>query len=421
MLPCLKHQILARAGVSEREQQSMVDGFAQKYNAQFPRYWTQSQDAFSKDWGRDYLWINAPFSRMQDVVLKTNMDQAQGIMIVLVWKAHDWFWELGKIPLDWWDLPAEKPVYQDNAVIGLPPSRGWTTRLVLFDAFSSSIRDSCWWYEGDTDSAPGLLDLIEHGAKEKNYHPRSQRSVRAAVQANQEHPLCAEVRISLQESFKEKMFQHTPIKDVPQDLWPHEEHDIPFRTTAPQPQKCMPYRAFVNRFIPRGFLQQSDSLWGAGAFVVPMPGGKWRLVIDYCHLNSQVSDHPFPLPVIEDMILSQGKNAHWSVFNLEDGFHQMHLAPESRQYTAFVTAWGVYEWLVLPMGLKTAPKAYQRMVAACLHTGFGGKKSLTKRFGTKPYLDDLLHGTPDQDNLGRSEKLIRLCIEDHERQLRELL
>ena len=84
-------------------------------------------------------------------------------------------------------------------------------------------------------------------------------------------------------------------------------------------------------------------MWGARAFVVPKPGGKSRLVIEDRHLNSQVSDDPFPLPVIEDMILSQGKNALWSVFDLEDGFHQMHLAPESGQYTAFVIPWGVYE------------------------------------------------------------------------------
>ena len=46
-------------------------------------------DACSQDWGRDYLWINANFSRMQDVFLKAIMDQAQGIMTVPVWKAHD--------------------------------------------------------------------------------------------------------------------------------------------------------------------------------------------------------------------------------------------------------------------------------------------------------------------------------------------
>ena len=85
-----------------------------------------------------------------------------------------------------------------------------------------------------------------------------------------------------------------------------------------------------------------------------------------------------------------------------------------------MTAWGVSKSLVLPMGLKTAPKAYQRMVGACLDTAFGGKKSFTKRFGTKPYIHDLLQGTPDRDNLERSEKVSCLCIQDHEHQLRGL-
>ena len=159
VLPSLKREVLAWAGVSERRRQSMVDALARRCNAQFPRYWTQSQNAFSKDSGREYLWINAPFSRLQDFVLKTIMDQAQGIMIVPVWCAHDWFWELGEIALDWWDTPAEQPVYQDNAGFVLPPSRCWTTRVVIFDAFSSNIRDSvsdevAGGYEGDTDTAP---------------------------------------------------------------------------------------------------------------------------------------------------------------------------------------------------------------------------------------------------------------------------
>ena len=393
------------------------------------------KDAFSKDWGRDQLWVNAPFSRMQDVVLKAIIDQAQERIIDPVWKAHDWLWELGEKALDWWDLPADQPVYQDNAGFVLPPSRGWTTRVGLFDAFSSNVGDSACdevagGYEGDTDTAPRLRDLVEHDAKGEYYRPRSQLSVRAAVQADQEDLSCAEIRAQIQESFKETFFKHIPIKDVPRDLRPHGEHAIPFKTGTPQPQKCVPYRrcgiqdaAFrelVNKVIAEGFLQKADSVWGARAFVVPKPGGKWRRVIDYRHLNSQVSDDPFPFPVIEDMILSQGKNALWSDFDLEDGFHHMHLAPESRQYTAFVTPRGVYEWLVLPMGLRTAPTAYHRMVAACLDTGFGEQKGFTKHFGAKPYIDDLLHGTPDGDNLERSEKLIRLCIENRERQLREL-
>ena len=59
------------------------------------------------------------------------------------------------------------------------------------------------------------------------------------------------------------------------------------------------------------------------------------------------------------------------------------------------------------------------MVRACLDTDFGGKKRFTKRFGTKPHIDDLLHGTLRQDDLKTSKKLSRLGGEDHETQLRE--
>ena len=202
---------------------------------------------------------------MQDVVLKAIMDQAQGIMIVPVWEAHDWFSELGGIALDWWELPADQTVYQDNAGFVLPPSRGWTTRVVLCDTFSSNIRDSvcdevAGRYEGDTDTAPHLRDLVEHDAKGKYYRPRSQQLARAAVQADQEDPRCLEKRAQLQESFKIKNFQHNPIKEAPRDLRPQGEHAIPFKTAVPQPQKCVPYRTcgirdaafrkLVNKFMP---------------------------------------------------------------------------------------------------------------------------------------------------------------------------
>ena len=50
-----------------------------------------------------------------------------------------------------------------------------------------------------------------------------------------------------------------------------------------------------------------------------------------------------------------------------------------------MTPWGVYEWLVLPMGLKTALAQYQRMVQWCLEQD--------KRISAKAYIDDVLAGT----------------------------
>ena len=38
----------------------------------------------------------------------------------------------------------------------------------------------------------------------------------------------------------------------------------------------------------------------------------------------------------------------------------MHLEESSRSLTAFITPFGVYEWKVLPMGVKVGPQVFQR-------------------------------------------------------------
>ena len=70
--------------------------------------------------------------------------------------------------------------------------------------------------------------------------------------------------------------------------------------------------------------------------MVPKPGGKWRLVIDYRHLNDNIENITYPIPIIEDRIVEEGKNALWSIFDLEDGFHQMPLSPDSRHLPSFI-------------------------------------------------------------------------------------
>ena len=52
----------------------------------------------------------------------------------------------------------------------------------------------------------------------------------------------------------------------------------------------------------------------------------------------------------------------WAIFDLKYGFHQMPLEESSRKHAAFLTPWEVYEWLVLPIGLKTAQAQYKRRV-----------------------------------------------------------
>ena len=162
----------------------------------------------------------------------------------------------------------------------------------------------------------------------------------------------------------------------------------------------------VQGFEKRGWIENSKSPWVARGFLVPKPGvNKWRLVIDYRYLNSCLEGHEFPLPVIEDLLQRQHGNHLWTILDLEDGFHQMPLTEESRPLTAFCTPWGVYQWNVLPMGVKVGPQVYQRMVTHCI-------RHLPP--SVRAYIDDLLVGTPPSKASRGKGKLLDSCALDEE-------
>ena len=162
----------------------------------------------------------------------------------------------------------------------------------------------------------------------------------------------------------------------------------------------------VQGFEKRGWIEGSKSPWVARGFLVPKPGvNKWRLVIDYWYLNSCLEGHEFPLPVIEDLLQRQHGNHLWTILDLEDGFHQMPLTEESRPLTAFCTPWGVYQWNVLPMGVKVGPQVYQRMVTHCI-------RHLPP--SVRAYIDDLLVGTPPSKASRGKGKLLDSCALDEE-------
>ena len=144
-------------------------------------------------------------------------------------------------------------------------------------------------------------------------------------------------------------------------------------------------REKIKEFQKKGSIVPSQSHWVSRGFLVPKYGtNNWRVVIEYRYVNTQLRGCEFPLPVIEDWVIKQAGNQLWPVLDLEDEFHQMPLSECSRQYTALCTPFGVFEWRVVPMGVKVGPQAFQRMVSDFL-------KSL--RPHTHIYIDDLLTGT----------------------------
>ena len=56
-----------------------------------------------------------------------------------------------------------------------------------------------------------------------------------------------------------------------------------------------------------GFIKPSVSPFGSGVLFVPKPNGKFRLCVDYRHLNAITVAYVYPLPRIDEMIDKAGE------------------------------------------------------------------------------------------------------------------
>ena len=63
---------------------------------------------------------------------------------------------------------------------------------------------------------------------------------------------------------------------------------------------------------------------------------------------------------------SISRSRYFSKLDLTKGYWQIPMASLSRQYTAFQTPWGLYQWKYMPFGLSNAPATFARMMRQLL-------------------------------------------------------
>ena len=129
-------------------------------------------------------------------------------------------------------------------------------------------------------------------------------------------------------------------------------------------------------------IDPTHSYWAAPSILVKKKDGSYRLVVDYRGLNKQIEKTSWPLPRINDVIDSLDGNCYISNIDLTSEYFQMALHEESQNVTVFVTPMGLYEWKRLPIGLASAPGAFQNLMELIM-AGLSYEVALV-------YLDDII-------------------------------
>ena len=144
------------------------------------------------------------------------------------------------------------------------------------------------------------------------------------------------------------------------------------------------WKTLIQQHLAASRIRPSNSDYVSPAFIVPKadPNVLPRWVNDYWKLNANTIADNHPLPLVGDILRDCAGHKYYGKIDMTNSFFQTKMHPDSVKYTAVNTPFGLYEWLVMPMGLRNSPAVHQQRVFSALH-------SLISKI-CHVYLDDII-------------------------------
>jgi hypothetical protein len=104
--------------------------------------------------------------------------------------------------------------------------------------------------------------------------------------------------------------------------------------------------------------------WAAPTFIIPKKNQTVRVITDFRGLNKCLKRNPFPMPKIPDIFCGMEKFQYATTIDLNMGYYSMPLSKEAKKLCVISLPWGLYQYNMLPMGIKPATDIFQQRMGA---------------------------------------------------------
>src|SRR4051812_17423928 len=128
------------------------------------------------------------------------------------------------------------------------------------------------------------------------------------------------------------------------------------------PRELAELKIQLEALLAKGFIHPSSSPWGCPVLFVTKKDGTERMCVDYRPLNLATIKNKYPLPRINDLYDQLAGSSVFSKMDLRLGYHQIKILNEDVPKTAFTTRYGLYEFIIMSVGLTNAPTTFSRLI-----------------------------------------------------------
>lgn len=144
---------------------------------------------------------------------------------------------------------------------------------------------------------------------------------------------------------------------IPRASFPNK---APHRLTPPKNEDL---NRQVNKFLGKDLISGCFCPCVVPVVLAPKKNREWIMCTNSRAINKITLKYRYSFPMMDDIMdcLSHGKN-YFTNIDLKSGYHHIIIREGDEWKISFKINEGIYEWLVMPLGLTNAPSTFMRLM-----------------------------------------------------------